>query len=90
MSVHITCADWRRYDPPGGRSQRSGDALFKQFDIQMGGGLDAIAGIPPSKSTRSRRRARPGRGAAELNPKDFGQEWSDAGATVGLTYYRRR
>ena len=64
----------------------SGEALFKQFDIQIGG-LDAIAGVPPIKSTRFPKQGAAGTWAAELDPKEFRQEWSDPGATLGLTYY---
>lgn len=64
----------------------SGDALFKQFDIQVGG-LDAIAGVSPIKSTEFPKKGAAGTWAAVLDPEDFRQEWSDAGAAVGLTYY---
>jgi hypothetical protein len=63
----------------------SAGALFNQFDIQVGG-LDAIAGVAPIKSTTFPNKGAAGTWAAELAP-DFKQEWTDAGATVGLTYY---
>jgi hypothetical protein len=63
----------------------SGEALFEQFDIQVGG-LDAIAGVAPIKNTTFPRKGAAGTWAAELAP-DFKQEWVDPGATVGLTYY---
>ena len=64
----------------------SEEALFKQFEIQVGG-LDAIAGVSPIKNTKFPKEGAAGTWAAELDPKDFRQEWSDADATVGLTYY---
>lgn len=63
----------------------SKEALFKQFDIQVGG-LDAIAGVAPIKSTTFPEKGAAGTWAAEL-ASDFKQEWTDPGATVGLTYY---
>lgn len=62
------------------------EALFGGFDIQVGG-LDAIAGVAPIKSTRFPKDGVTGTWAAELAPKDFRQEWKDDAATVGLTYY---
>lgn len=61
-------------------------ALFGGFDIQVGG-LDAIAGVAPIKSTQLPKDGVTGTWAAELAPKDFRQEWNDDTATVGLTYY---
>lgn len=63
----------------------SDEPLFQQFDIQIGG-LDAIAGVSPIKSTKFPKGVT-GTWAAELDPKDFRQEWSDATATAGVTYY---
>lgn len=60
-------------------------ALFKQFEIQVEG-LDAIAGVPPIKSTKFPKGIA-GTWAAELDPKDFRQEWNDTDATVGMTYF---
>lgn len=63
----------------------SAEALFKHFDIQVGG-LDAIAGVAPIKSTKFPKKGAAGTWAAEL-ASDFKQEWTGTGATVGLTYY---
>lgn len=63
----------------------SEEALFKQCEVQIGG-LDAIAGVPPIKNTNFPKGIA-GTWAAELDPKDFRQEWNDTGATVGLTYF---
>lgn len=62
-----------------------GKVLFKQFDIQVGG-LDAVAGAAPIKSTTFPQKGAAGTWAAEL-ASDFKQEWTDPGAAVGLTYY---
>lgn len=62
------------------------EALFSGFDIQVGG-LDAIAGVAPIKSTQFPKDGVTGTWAAELAPKDFRQEWKDDAATIGLTYY---
>lgn len=59
-------------------------ALFKSFDVQIGS-LDAIAGVAPIKSTTFPKQGAAGTWAAELR-SDFKQEWSDAGATLTLTY----
>ena len=61
-------------------------AKFGGFDIQLGG-LDAIAGIAPIKSTQFPKDGVTGTWAAELAPEDFRQEWKDGAATFGLTYY---
>lgn len=66
----------------------SGPTLFKAFDIQIGG-LDAIAGVSPIKSTQFPMESAAGTWAAELDPKDFRQEWESAGSTFGLTYYAK-
>lgn len=63
----------------------SEEALFNQFDIQVGG-LDAIAGVAPIKSTKFPKEGAAGTWAADL-ASDFKQEWNDAGATLGLTYF---
>jgi hypothetical protein len=63
----------------------SDEALFKSFEIQMGG-LDAIAGVGPIKSTTFPQKGAAGTWAAEL-AADFTQEWNDAGASMKLTYY---
>ncbi|MFD1826781.1 MULTISPECIES: hypothetical protein [Mumia] len=60
-------------------------ALFTQCEVQIGG-LDAIAGVPPIKNTKFPKGIA-GTWAAELDPKDFRQEWNDTDATVGLTYF---
>ena len=62
------------------------EALFSGFDIQIGG-LDAIAGVAPIKSTQFPKDGVTGTWAAELAPEDFRQEWKGDVATVGLTYY---
>jgi ApeA N-terminal domain 1 len=61
------------------------EALFKSFDIQVGG-LDAIAGVSPIKSTTFPKKGAAGTWSAEL-ASDFKQEWGDTGATMTLTYY---
>lgn len=71
----ITLADVRGSD----------QTLFKSFKIQIGG-LDAIAGIGPIKSTTFPKEGAAGTWAAEL-AADSKQEWSDAGASMSLTYY---
>jgi hypothetical protein len=63
----------------------STEPLFNQFDIQVGG-LDAIAGVAPIKSTTFPKKGAAGTWAAEL-ASDFKQEWDDAGVALGLTYY---
>lgn len=63
----------------------SKEALFKRFDIQVGG-LDAIAGVAPIKRTTLPDKGAPRTWSAEL-ASDFKQEWADGDATVGLTYY---
>jgi hypothetical protein len=63
----------------------SEEVLFKQFEIQVGG-LDAIAGVAPIESTKFPKEGAAGTWAADL-ASDFKQEWNDAGATLGLTYY---
>jgi hypothetical protein len=64
----------------------SNAALFCGLDVQVGG-LDAIAGVAPIKSTKFPKNSVSGTWAAELDPKEFRQEWNDPLATVGLTYY---
>ncbi|TCI97399.1 hypothetical protein [Aeromicrobium sp. IC_218] len=64
----------------------SDKVLFEQVEVQIGG-LDAIAGVSPIKSTKFPKKGVAGTWAAELDPKDFRQEWKDADATVGLTYF---
>jgi hypothetical protein len=71
----ITLADITDADEP----------VFKSFDIQIGC-LDAIAGVTPIKNTTFPTKGMGGTWAAELNA-DFAQEWSDAGASLKLTYY---
>lgn len=63
----------------------SDEALFKSFEIQIGG-LDAIAGVGPIKSTTFPQKGAAGTWAAEL-AADFNQEWKDADASMSLTYY---
>jgi hypothetical protein len=63
----------------------SEEALFKQCEVQIGG-LDAIAGVSPIKNTKFPKGIA-GTWAAELDPKDFRQEWNDSDATMGLTYF---
>lgn len=63
----------------------SEQALFEQFDIQITG-LDAIAGVAPIKGTTFPKEGAAGIWSAEL-ASDFKQEWTDAGASLGLTYY---
>lgn len=63
----------------------SDEARFKSFKIQIGG-LDAIAGIGPIKSTTFPNQGAAGTWAAEV-AADYKQEWSDAGASMSLTYY---
>lgn len=63
----------------------SAETLFKCFDIQIGG-LDAIAGVSPIKSTKFPKEGTAGTWAAEL-AADFEQKWSDAGASMSLTYH---
>ncbi|HEX9015274.1 MAG TPA: hypothetical protein VF960_04645 [Chloroflexota bacterium] len=60
----------------------SEDALFKSFDIQVGG-LDAIAGVSPIKGTTFPREGAAGVWSAELNSA-FEQKWSDTEATMTL------
>lgn len=63
----------------------SGEALFKSFEIQIGG-LDAIAGVRPIKSTTFPQKGAAGTWAAEL-AADFSQDWNDLDASLNLTYY---
>ncbi|WP_439660594.1 hypothetical protein ACSHWB_03215 [Lentzea sp. HUAS TT2] len=61
------------------------EVLFESFEIQIGG-LDAIAGVSPIKSTTFPEKGASGVWSAELH-SDSTQEWSGAGATMKLSYY---
>ncbi|MFC9250059.1 ApeA N-terminal domain 1-containing protein [Amycolatopsis thailandensis] len=61
------------------------EVSFKFFEIQIGG-LDAIAGAAPIKSTNFPTKGVTGNWSAELH-SDSGQEWSDTGATMKLAYH---
>lgn len=67
------------------RVTSSQEALFKSFEVQIGG-LDALAGVGPIKSTTFPKEGAAGTWAAEL-ATDFDQEWKDAGASISLTYH---
>lgn len=63
----------------------SDEALFKSFNVQVGG-LDAIAGVGPIKSTTFPKQGAAGTWTAEL-AADFKQKWTDADASLSLTYF---